>query len=157
MSELNTSSELLIDLQIATADDYVPSEEQFHKWVSTALPKDVASLELTIRLVGEQESQNLNAQYRNKNCPTNVLSFPSGLPEGLDVPYLGDLVICVAVVEREAREQNKALEAHWAHLTVHGVLHLLGYDHMDEEQAEEMEALEVHLLGTLGFDNPYDA
>lgn len=145
-----------IDLQIAAADDNVPSEIQFQNWVSAALPADMQSIELTIRLVSEKESQELNHQFRHKNYSTNVLSFASGMPDGLDVPYLGDLVICIAVVEREAQEQKKALEAHWAHMIVHGVLHLLGYDHIDDEPAEQMESLEAHILHQLGFASPYD-
>ncbi|MCB1807111.1 MAG: rRNA maturation RNase YbeY, partial [Candidatus Competibacteraceae bacterium] len=112
--------------------------------------------ELTIRLVDEAESSMLNESYRHKQGPTNVLSFPfeAPIPE-IDMPLLGDIVICVPVVEHEAAEQNKPLMAHWAHLVIHGVLHLQGYDHQTETEADVMEALEVTLLDRLGFPDPY--
>ena len=113
-------------------------------------------MELSLRLVDEAESADLNQRYRGKAGPTNVLSFPFEPPPGIKGPrYLGDLVICVPVVAREAAEQGKAPEAHWAHLVVHGVLHLLGYDHLDEAEAQAMEALETRLLANLGFPPPY--
>jgi probable rRNA maturation factor len=106
------------------------------------------------------ESQELNHQYRGKNKPTNVLSFPfeipEHLPEGVEIELLGDLIICAPVVEREAQEQNKALLAHWAHMTLHGCLHLLGYDHIEDKEAEEMESLEIEILQKMGFPNPYN-
>lgn len=145
----------VIDLQIATADDNVPSEGEFRIWVHAALPPDQRGSEVTIRLVGEEESKGLNGQYRDKPYATNVLSFPSDLPQELDIPYLGDLVICVPVVEREAREQSKPLNAHWAHMVVHGTLHLLGYDHQSDEEADAMEAQEAEVLALFGFTNPY--
>ena len=111
--------------------------------------------EVTIRLVDEAESNQLNLTYRGKDKPTNVLSFPFECPPGVELPLLGDLIICRQVVEREANEQNKPLLAHWAHMVVHGSLHLLGYDHIDDEEAEEMEALEVEFMQALGYDNPY--
>ena len=113
-------------------------------------------VELSLRLVDEAECADLNQRYRGKAGPTNVLSFPFEPPPGIKGPrYLGDLVICVPVVVREVAEQGKAPEAHWAHLVVHGVLHLLGYDHLDEAEAQEMEALETRLLANLGFPPPY--
>jgi len=112
---------------------------------------------LSLRLVDEAESADLNQRYRSKPGPTNVLSFPFEPPPGTrGRKYLGDLVICVPVVVREAAEQGKALEAHWAHLVVHGVLHLLGYDHLEEPEAQAMEALETRILGGLGFPPPYE-
>ena len=103
----------------------------------------------------------MNRDYRNMDKPTNVLSFEFEQPPGLveldeELPYLGDLIICAEVVIREAREQNKALEAHWAHMIVHGALHLQGYDHIEDEEAEEMEALEIEIMQTLGYENPYN-
>lgn len=134
----------------------VPSEAQFQRWVAAGLQPRSADSELTIRLVDQAEGQALNLQWRGKDYPTNVLSFPAEVPDGiLDIPLLGDLVICVPVVEREAAEQGKALEAHWAHLVIHGCLHLLGFDHIDDGEAEEMEALERQLLAELGFPDPY--
>ena len=145
-----------LDLQLATEAGDLPAEAQLRRWVELALRQRTADSELTIRLVDAEEGQELNRTYRHKDYATNVLSFPAEVPEGLlDIPLLGDLVICVPVVEREAREQNKALEAHWAHLVIHGCLHLLGYDHIDDEEAEEMEGLERQLLAELGYPDPY--
>ena len=145
-----------LDLQLATEAGDLPAEAQLRRWVELALRQRTAESELTIRLVDAEEGQELNRTYRHKDYATNVLSFPAEVPEGLlDIPLLGDLVICVPVVEREAREQNKALEAHWAHLVIHGCLHLLGYDHIDDEEAEEMEGLERQLLAELGYPDPY--
>lgn len=145
-----------LDLQLATEAGDLPAEAQLRRWVELVLRQRTADSELTIRLVDAEEGQELNRTYRHKDYATNVLSFPAEVPDGLlDIPLLGDLVICVPVVEREAREQNKALEAHWAHLVIHGCLHLLGYDHIDDEEAEEMESLERQLLAELGYPDPY--
>ena len=144
-----------LDLQLAT-DANAPGETDFRRWCELALRQRSADSELTIRLVDEPEGRELNRTWRQKDYATNVLSFPADVPdELLDIPLLGDLVICVPVVEREAAEQSKALEAHWAHLVIHGCLHLLGYDHIDDEEAEEMEALERTLLAELGHPDPY--
>lgn len=112
---------------------------------------------IALRIVGEAESQQLNREYRRKDKPTNVLSFPFEVPDiaGISEPYLGDLAVCAAVVAREAAEQGKTLRAHWAHMVVHGVLHLLGYDHLDDAEADEMEALERDILAGLGLPDPY--
>ena len=145
-----------LDLQLATDASKLPAEAQLRRWVELALRQRTADSELTIRLVDAEEGQELNRTYRHKDYATNVLSFPAEVPDGLlDIPLLGDLVICVPVVEREAREQNKSPEAHWAHLVIHGCLHLLGYDHIDDEEAEEMEGLERQLLAELGYPDPY--
>lgn len=112
--------------------------------------------ELTIRVVSLNESQELNATYRGKDKPTNVLSFPFEQPPGLNLPILGDLAICHDVVVQEAQQQHKSIEAHWSHMLVHGTLHLLGYDHINDEEAEHMESLEVEILNNLGVDDPYD-
>ena len=144
-----------LDLQIAS-DGQAPSLEQLQQWCALALRQRSADSELTIRLVDEAEGSELNNTWRHKDYATNVLSFPADVPEGLlDIPLLGDLVICVPVVEREAAEQDKSLEAHWAHLVIHGCLHLLGYDHIDDAEAEEMESLEQNLLAELGHPDPY--
>ena len=143
-----------VDVQVATAFEPLPTESDFLLWVETAL-RERTEAELTLRLVDRDESQNLNSRYRGKDKTTNVLSFPANLPPGIDIPLLGDIVICAPLVSEEAGEQNKPLQSHWAHLVVHGVLHLLGFDHQHEEQAEEMEAIEVGLLASLGFENPY--
>lgn len=111
--------------------------------------------DMTIRVVDSNESQQLNHQYRGKDKPTNVLSFPSDLPEEIGINLLGDLVICAPVVAEEAKQQSKPLLAHWAHMVIHGTLHLQGYDHIEDDQAEAMEALEIKLLQGLNFANPY--
>ena len=147
---------LELDLQIASDASKLPSEAQFRAWCEIGLRQRTADSELTIRLVDEAEGRELNHTWRHKDYATNVLSFPAEIPDGiLDIPLLGDLVICVPVVEREAAEQGKALEAHWAHLVIHGCLHLLGYDHIEEDEALEMEDLERQLLAELGHPDPY--
>ena len=138
----------------------MPTLEQFTHWVETALAfeaqtEDFPETEMTIRIVDEEESQTLNREYRGKDYPTNVLSFPFEVPEGIELPLLGDLVICRQVMEREAKEQQISLASHWAHLAVHGTLHLLGYDHIEEAEAEEMEGLETQIMQKLGFEDPY--
>ncbi|GAB3465579.1 rRNA maturation RNase YbeY [Azotobacter salinestris] len=147
---------LELDLQVAS-DRPLPAESDFRRWCELALRQRSADSELTIRLVDEAEGRELNRTWRHKDYPTNVLSFPADIPDGLlDIPLLGDLVICVPVVEREAAEQDKAPDAHWAHLVIHGCLHLLGYDHIEDAEAEEMESLERDLLAELGYPDPYD-
>lgn len=152
---------LYIDLQLASENqDGLPSQAQFEKWVNQALTlqaqtADYPETEITIRIVDEAESHELNLTYRGKDKPTNVLSFPFEVPEGIELPLLGDLIICRQVVEREALEQQKPLDAHWAHLAIHGTLHLLGYDHLTDEEAEEMESLETEIMQSLGFEDPY--
>ncbi|PYG96640.1 rRNA maturation RNase YbeY, partial [Arthrobacter stackebrandtii] len=146
---------LELDIQRAT-DAAAPDDAAFRRWCELALRQRSADSEMTIRLVEDAEGRELNHTYRHKDYATNVLSFPADVPDDLlDIPLLGDLVICVAVVEREAAEQGKSLEAHWAHLVIHGCLHLLGYDHIDDEEAEEMEGLERELLAELGHPDPY--
>ncbi|MDZ7924025.1 MAG: rRNA maturation RNase YbeY [Marinagarivorans sp.] len=149
-------AQTILDLQIACETPKIPSETQFLAWLDAALPAPLRGSELTIRIVSAEESRELNNTYRGKNNPTNVLSFPSDLPEHIEEPYLGDLVICADVVAQEAAEQNKTLAAHWSHMVIHGTLHLLGYDHIDDIEADEMEALEAEILTGLGFANPYE-
>ncbi|KXF79837.1 rRNA maturation RNase YbeY [Enterovibrio coralii] len=147
-----------VDLQIATQNtDNLPSEQQLQSWFEQAVKSFREQAEVTIRIVDEFESQSLNRDYRGKDKPTNVLSFPFEAPPGVELDLLGDLIICRQVVENEAEEQNKELFAHWAHMVVHGSLHLLGYDHIDDEEAEEMESLEISIMNALGFENPYAA
>ena len=149
-------SAIILDLQIATDDNQnLPTEEQIMQWLNVILPQFMDNAEITIRIVDEQESQQLNNTYRHKDKPTNVLSFPFESPIEIEVPLLGDLIICKQVVEAEAKEQHKSLTAHWAHMIVHGCLHLLGYDHILDEEAEEMENIEIDIMQQLGFDNPY--
>ena len=133
----------------------VPAAVSFRKWVAAALKGRIREADLAIRIVDEREGQALNRHYRGKDYATNVLSFPAELPEGVKLPLLGDLVICAPVVAREAAEQGKPVAAHYAHLTVHGVLHLLGLDHEDDREAEAMEQLERDILAGLGLPDPY--
>ncbi|MBS0212164.1 MAG: rRNA maturation RNase YbeY [Proteobacteria bacterium] len=133
----------------------LPAAQSFRRWVAAALEGRILRADLCLRLVDEREGRSLNRHYRGKNYATNVLSFPAEIPEGVKLPLLGDIVLCAPVVAREAREQHKDLQAHYAHLTVHGVLHLLGLDHDDEREAEAMEALERHILAGLGLPDPY--
>ena len=141
----------------------LPSAVSFRQWVAAALKGRIREADLAIRLVDAKEGRALNRHYRGKDYATNVLSFPGELdetiklPKGVTMPLLGDLVICAPVVAREAREQDKALLAHYAHLTVHGTLHLLGWDHEDDTEAEAMEQLEREILAELGIDDPYAA
>lgn len=144
-----------LDLQIATDAAGIPSEDEFRGWVNAVLSGRREEAELTIRVVDEQESAELNGTYRHKQGPTNVLSFPFAAPPGVELPLLGDIVICAPVVVREAAEQGKMAPAHWAHMTVHGCLHLLGYDHIDPAEAEIMESLERDVLSALGYTDPY--
>jgi probable rRNA maturation factor len=133
----------------------LPSAVSFRRWVEAALAGRIRRADLAIRLVGEREGCALNRHYRGKDYATNVLSFPAELPEGVKLPVLGDIVICAPVVAREAHEQGKEVLAHYAHLTVHGVLHLLGWDHENSREADAMEALERQILDSLGFEDPY--
>ncbi|AEL07478.1 rRNA maturation RNase YbeY [Xanthomonas campestris] len=137
----------------------LPSSVSFRKWVAAALKGRIREADLAIRVVDEKEGCSLNHHYRGKDYATNVLSFPAempeGLPKGVKMPLLGDLVICAPVVAREAAEQGKSLSAHYAHLTVHGTLHLLGWDHEDDKEADAMEQLEREILAELGIDDPY--
>lgn len=147
---------VIIDLQIASENvEKLPTLEQFTLWATQAVRAENVELEITIRIVDEAESHELNLTYRGKDRPTNILSFPFECPEEVELPLLGDLVICRQVVEKEAVEQGKPLLAHWAHMVVHGSLHLLGYDHIEDDEAEEMEALETRIMQGLGFDDPY--
>ncbi|MBB1321133.1 rRNA maturation RNase YbeY [Shewanella sp. SR43-8] len=144
-----------LDLQIAVSNLNLPTQAEFETWVRTAVGQTMPEVELTIRIVEVAESQLLNLTYRGKDKPTNVLSFPFEAPPEVELPLLGDLVICAHVVEQEAIEQNKPLNAHWAHMVIHGCLHLLGYDHIIDQEADEMESLETQLVEGLGFTNPY--
>jgi probable rRNA maturation factor len=143
-----------IELQVASDVTALPTREQIATWVSAAR-LDHGDGTIVVRIVDEPESRQLNRDYRGKDRPTNVLSFPFEPPPGIPEEHLGDLVICAPVVFREAREQQKQPEAHWAHMVVHGVLHLQGLDHQNSEEAEEMESLERQILARLGYSDPY--
>ncbi|WP_318482381.1 rRNA maturation RNase YbeY [Photobacterium leiognathi] len=147
---------IYLDLQYATdSQDGLPTEAEFQQWLDAAVTPFQADAEVTIRLVDEADSHELNLEYRGKDRPTNVLSFPFEAPPGIELELLGDLIICRQVVEKEALEQNKPLKAHWAHMVVHGSLHLLGYDHIEDDEAEEMEGLETEIMQNMGFVDPY--
>lgn len=145
-----------IDVAVNSSSTKIPSIENIERWITAALQSDeLNEAEVSVYIVDETESQELNSQYRGKDKPTNVLSFPADIPDEVGVPLLGDLVVCAPVVEREAKEQGKTLEAHWAHMLVHGTLHLLGYDHIEDDEANVMEALEIRLITQLKFPAPY--
>ena len=147
---------MIIDLQIACEQETgLPTAQQIEQWARAAVQPQSDEVEMTVRIVDEGESHALNLNYRGKDRPTNVLSFPFECPDEVELPLLGDLVICRQVVEREAQEQDKPLMAHWAHMVVHGSLHLLGYDHIKDDEAEEMESLETQIMIGLGFVDPY--
>jgi len=147
---------LELEIQHAVSTPVLPVEADLRRWVQAALVNTPAQVELVIRIVDEAESRQLNRDYRGKDAPTNVLSFPFEAPPEVATPLLGDLVICAPVVVREARQQGKTELAHWAHMVVHGVLHLQGYDHQTDTQAELMEGLERNILQRLHFSDPYD-
>ena len=146
-----------LDIQHASQTPIPVSDKQLFEWVCTALKPHLTKAELTIRLVDSEEMIQLNHTYREQNKTTNVLAFPANLPDDipLEYPLLGDIIVCPAVLKEESLTLNTPLIAHWAHIIIHGVLHLLGYDHIKEVDANIMETLEIKALKTLGFNNPY--
>ena len=153
---MNSTANIIVDLQLACDNQALPEAADFQRWAEAALMPYQKPFELTIRLVNIAESRQLNHQYRGKDKATNVLSFPFEVPDGIALDLLGDLIICVDVVEQEALEQNKNVNDHWAHMVVHGCLHLLGFDHIDDDEANEMEALETKVITGLGLAAPYE-
>lgn len=154
----NTTPALMkikVDIQRATDDADIPDNRLFRKWAKKALSVYDQDAELTIRIVDEKEGMTLNRKWRKKKGPTNVLSFPYSDETGLANGLLGDIIICAPVIRREAKEQKKTPESHWAHMVIHGTLHLLGYDHIKPEDAGKMESLEIKLMESLGYTNPY--
>jgi len=133
----------------------IPSDALLERWIRAALDTRRSDAEIALRIVDEAEIADLNREYRGKDYATNVLSFPADLPPELNLPHLGDIVVCAQIVEQEAATQQKTPEAHWAHMVVHGTLHLLGYDHIDDDEADAMEQLEIDILRTLNYPNPY--
>lgn len=161
ISRLLSVNRMNINLDIQRAVEALPSDEDFNRWIEQTLTSEMdeiaaaEELELTIRIVDVAESAQLNQQYRHKTGATNVLSFPFEAPEEVELNLLGDLVICTDIVHNEAEEQHKEELAHWAHMVVHGTLHLLGYDHITDAQANIMEAKEIKILSQLGYTDPY--
>lgn len=145
------------NISLEVAEDHLdhPPESAIETWINGVLSHENRSGEVSVCVVGEDDMAELNQQYRNKSGPTNVLSFPAELPEGVPLALLGDIVLCSPLVEKEAREQRKEIEAHWAHLVIHGTLHLLGYDHENDIDAEQMERREIDILAEFGIANPY--
>ncbi|WP_216782523.1 rRNA maturation RNase YbeY [Candidatus Profftia tarda] len=149
-------SNITLDLQVACKNnDGLPNKDYFHHWLEASLRQCQKKIEVTVRLVDCHESHALNMTYRGENKPTNVLSFSFKGPEDVNLDLLGDIIICRQIVEREAKEQNITPISHWAHMVVHGALHLLGYDHILNKEAEEMESLEAEIMQALGYPNPY--
>jgi probable rRNA maturation factor len=146
---------LIVDIQMASASEEAPDPQSIVRWVGAAIGNQRESTELSVRIVDAEEGQALNEQFRGSTGATNVLSFPFENESPEPLPLIGDIVICAPVVAKEAREQNKALNAHWAHMMIHGVLHLLGYDHQNENDANLMESLETEIMQGLGFPPPY--
>ncbi len=155
-AQMNDISPIVVDVQCAVDETGIPNEDDIHSWVATVVGEHQSEAELTVRIVDEHEITELNKQYRDKDKTTNVLSFPAEKDLPVPIPLLGDLVICAEVVAKEAVEQQKPLVAHWAHMVVHGTLHLLGYDHIENDQAEQMEQKEIIYMQRLGFPNPYE-
>lgn len=147
----------VVDVQVASTHATIPDAALFTAWVEATLKHNMQALdrEVSIRIIDRDESQALNYQYRHQDKPTNVLSFSCDLPADVDLPLLGDLAICADIVACEACDQKKTLESHWAHMVVHGTMHLLGFDHVDAKEAEHMEAYEVAILASLGHPSPY--
>ena len=148
------SIEMSVSESLESEEEDIPDAAQLQKWAERACLSD-DQLVTSVRIVGNDEMRELNSTWRGRNKPTNVLSFPMQSPDDIDLKILGDLVLCAPVINAEAGQQHKPAHAHWAHMVVHGMLHLQGYDHVDDQQAEEMEALEIRILEQLGFDNPY--
>jgi probable rRNA maturation factor len=146
---------IILDIQSASTSEDAPDEQSIKRWVGAVIDSNQGDTELIVRIVDEPEGKLLNETYRGARGATNVLSFPfeNQTPEAL--PLIGDIVVCAPIVEREAHQQNKDLNAHWAHMIIHGVLHLLGYDHQNDSEAAVMEGLETEIMQKLGFPPPY--
>jgi probable rRNA maturation factor len=147
---------LFVDIQCASTEP-VPDESAIRGWIDAALnaERPRTSTEISVRLVDIAEMTALNESFRGKQGPTNVLSFPASVPEGVDIPLLGDIIVCVPVVREEAAHQDKTWDSHWAHMMIHGTLHLLGFDHIEDEEAQAMEAKESAIMRKLNYNCPY--
>ncbi|MEE9338773.1 MAG: rRNA maturation RNase YbeY [Methylococcaceae bacterium] len=146
----------VVEIQSVSQSGQLPSQEQFQYWIDAVLSNSTQDSEIVIRIIDESEMIQFNEQYRGKKGATNILSFPFDVPDGIASNLLGDLLVCAPIVEKEAQAQQKKIEHHWAHLIVHGLLHLLGYDHIENEEAEKMEALEIKILKKIKIKNPYE-
>ena len=146
----------VVEIQSVSQSGQLPSQEQFQYWTDSVLSNSTQDSEIVIRIIDESEMIQFNEQYRGKKGATNILSFPFDVPDGIASNLLGDLLVCAPIVEKEAQLQHKKIEHHWAHLVVHGLLHLLGYDHIENEEAEKMEALEIKILKKIKIKNPYE-
>lgn len=151
--DVSISEDLMSEMPDSGEDD-VPEPALLESWAQAAYLNDDPAV-ASILVTTAEEIQQLNKQYRGKDKPTNVLSFPMESPEGVDLCLLGDIALCAQVIKQEAREQSKPVMAHWAHMVVHGMLHLQGFDHIDDDEAEAMEQQEIYILNQLGFDDPY--
>ena len=147
---------VILELSVSDGvnEDVLPAEENLQRWAQASYSgnKEVIA---SLQIVASDEMQRLNKEYRAKDKPTNVLSFPMELPDEVGINILGDLALCDEVIESEAKQQDKTAESHWAHMVVHGMLHLQGYDHIEDNEAETMEAKEIEIMKSLGFENPY--
>ena len=152
---MNASAQILVEVQVASDRDGIPAAADIQHWAMTTLGALHTHAQLCVRIVDEAEGTELNETYRGRTGPTNVLSFNFDATELTDPPLLGDVIICAPVVDREAQAQDKSASAHYAHMVVHGTLHLLGHDHETDSQASEMEALERDIIAGFGFANPY--
>jgi probable rRNA maturation factor len=144
-----------LDIIINSSSQLIPRSELFQKWFKAVLQGRKKIAEASLLVVDEDEGKYFNHHWRNKDKPTNILSFPAEIPTEVNSPIIGDLIACAPIIELEAKNQSKDLEAHWAHMIIHGGLHLLGYDHILEQDALEMEAIEIDILSKLGYKNPY--
>ena len=153
--EVSISDELVSEVR-ESGDDDVPEPELLQTWAAAAYLKNKPAV-ASMRVTTTDEIKKLNQQYRDKNKATNVLSFPMQSPDDVDLCLLGDIVLCAEIIEYEARQQSKNTLSHWAHMVIHGMLHLQGYDHINDEEAAEMEELEINILNQLGFNSPYES
>ncbi len=151
---MTISVEISISDKIESAENDVPESALLQSWAAAAYLSSVPAV-ASMLITDIDEMQQLNKRYRNKDKPTNVLSFPMQLPVEVDVSLLGDIALCAPVIKQEANQQLKSEMSHWAHMVVHGMLHLQGYDHINNDEAEEMEKLEIKILNKLGFADPY--
>lgn len=147
---------LCMDIQNVSGFDNLPENELIVKWAEQALDEQHKDAEITLRVVDINEGLALNKEWRGRDSATNVLSFPVGEPVEHAPNLLGDIVVCAPIVEQEAKEQGKTIDAHWAHLVIHGILHLQGYDHESDEEANVMESKEIKILKEIGYTNPYE-